>query len=974
MNWGRQGGTERIVVRAELVGREAEMGVLVESLDEALAGRPHVVLCQGEPGIGKTRLVDELVQVATTRGALCAWGLASDALGAPPHWEWWQILRAVANDVDVLDIAQRRRLDRDLAGLAPDVFPSEVSAEARTSSADDRFRQFDAVARLLREVCRLRPLVLVLDDVHWSDVSSLLLLNQVARSLSDERLLIIASSRPTEQRHSEILGRLAREPLTTVLDLRGLPTAAVGRQLAMVLGEEVDPTTIANVEALTGGNPFFVGQVARAMADARSGRRFIAVTPTVRSAIADRLAHLSDECVAFLQAAAIVGRVFEVATVAAIARTSPPQGLDLLVQATQAGLVELHEAPHEHRFVHALVRDAIETGLAPAERLSLHRRAAEAIERQYGHPLGPRLFDVARHWAHAAIAGDAAIAASWSARAGEEAMRQLAHEDAAQLFRQALRIGGADLDPAERCRLLILTGRALHLSGDVYGRLEVCLEAAALGRELEQPDLVAEAALVMEAEGTVRLDLATRELCQEALAGLPPDATALRARVMARFVETFVFLRQPDAVAAASQEALQLAQESGDHRALTDSLRARQVACVGPEGLSERIELAGWMLRLGRESRDPQTETWAHLWRIDAGLEQGDLSAVAESIELLALAAQRLGGPIARFEVTRSRAVLAQAQGRLVDARRLGDAAFSILGPTDHHVRFTFRSALTMNVAHHEGGDDAIASFDYAGAPEGHAEMLGFIGHIALAKALTSADRLDDAATVYQGLGPVGRWDPPPHVVLVGYAFGLAVAAALGETGDVAELYDLLAPYRGHHVASGMTAMVYFGPVELWLGVGAVQLRRFDQAVTDLEHAERACAENGAVAFGVEAQFELARALLARGRPGDVEQARSLLAAARAKAGALGMAPLRDKITVLRRQAAEADPGRALTRREREVADLVSQGLTNRELSTRLVIAERTAENHVQHILSKLGLSNRSQLAVWAATKDDHPV
>jgi DNA-binding CsgD family transcriptional regulator len=187
-------------------------------------------------------------------------------------------------------------------------------------------------------------------------------------------------------------------------------------------------------------------------------------------------------------------------------------------------------------------------------------------------------------------------------------------------------------------------------------------------------------------------------------------------------------------------------------------------------------------------------------------------------------------------------------------------------------------------------------------------------------------------------------------------------------------LYGLLAPYRDHHVASGMTAMVYFGPVELWLGVGARHLRRLDDAVAHLDLAERACAQNGAAAFRVESQYELARALTARGRPGDVEHARSLLAAARAKAGALGMAAFSEKISAARRRVERVDPRRALTRREREVADLVSRGLTNRELAERLVIAERTAENHVQHILIKLGLSNRSQLAVWAATTDEQSV
>jgi len=123
------------------------------------------------------------------------------------------------------------------------VFPTEDLTDATTASAEDRFRQFDAVSRLLHEVCRLRPLVLVLDDVHWSDKHTLLLLNHVARSVSDERMMIIGNSRPTEQRHPEILGRVARELLTTVLDLRGLPAAAVGRQLAIVLGEDVEAST-----------------------------------------------------------------------------------------------------------------------------------------------------------------------------------------------------------------------------------------------------------------------------------------------------------------------------------------------------------------------------------------------------------------------------------------------------------------------------------------------------------------------------------------------------------------------------------------------------------------------------------------------------------------------------------------------------------------------------------------------------------
>ncbi|HVE93990.1 MAG TPA: AAA family ATPase [Acidimicrobiales bacterium] len=958
-------------MRSELVGREPELRVLAESFEDALSGRPRVVLCQGEPGIGKTRLVDEFTREATAAGALCVWGLATESFATPPHWEWWQILRAVAAEVDVERIARELQVETDLARIAPDVFSSACSPDAGAASPDDRFRQFDAVARVLREVARVRPLLVVIDDAHWSDKPALLLLHHVARSLIDDRILIVAIARVTEQGHRDTLGRLAQEPLATTLDLHGLPAVAVGRQLASVLGENLDDGAVTEVQALTAGNPFFVGEVARAMADARSGRRFIAVTPTVRAAIADRLARLSPGCVAFLEGAAIVGREFELTTVADVTSASADKALGFVAEATEAGLVEPHGVSHSHRFVHALVRDAIVARLEPDQSLALHRRAAESIERRYAHALGPRLFDLASHWVEASIAGDAATAARWSVRAGEEAMRQLAYEDAARLFCQAVRVGGPDLDAVERCRILLLAGRGLDLSGNLDDSLEVCVDAAAIARELGRPELIAEAALVMAVVGTMRSVLVTRQLCEEALAALPADAVALRSHVMARFVETYAFVSQSDRVRETSQQAIRLAEQSGDHRAIAASLRARQVVCVTPEGLSERIELAERALALGRESLDPQIEMWAHLWRIDSGLEEGDLGVVADSIEMLAVAAHKVRGPIALFEIARCRAVLAQAHGRFDDARRFEAEAFAILDPTDHDVRFTFRSALSMNVAHHVGDDTAIASFDYAGAPPDHADAIGFIGQIALARTLVSAERYEDAAAVYQRLGPPRSWAPPPHVVLCGYAFGLGIASALSASDDVAVLYELLSPHRGHHVASGTSAMVYFGPVELWLGIGASHLGRFDDAIADLEHAERACAENGASAFRVESQYELARTLVSRNQPGDAERARLLLGEARVRAVALGMRPIQEKVDALRRRLDVVDTTRALTRREHEVAKLVSEGLTNRQVAERLVIAERTAENHVQHILTKLGLSNRSQLAVWAATKDE---
>jgi len=957
-------------MRQELVGRDGEVTLLVECLAAAVEGHPQIVMCRGEPGIGKTRLADELVTRAAEFGALSAWGRASDSAGAPPSWPWRQVLSALAGVVDVVDIARARGFAADLAPLASDVFSGADRWSDFLATPEDRFRQFEAVSRLLRDLSRRRPLVIVLDDLHWADTPTLLLLRHIARSLVDERLLIVANTRPTEQGHSELLSRVGQEPIATVLDLCGLSEDAIRQQLSGLLGASVDDAKVAEVRSLTGGNPFFVREVGRAMVEARAGRRFSLVTSTVRDAIAGRLAQLSDDCVRLLRAAALAGPEFSVPVVAAATQTEFMRALELAGEAAGAGLVEARAVPHEFRFVHALVRDAIEAGLSPVDKVRLHRRTAVAIERLHGHALGSRLFDLARHWAHGATEGDGAVAAGWLALAGEEAMRQLAYEEAARLFRKAVEAGGTEVGDEERCHLLLAAGRALHLSGDLTARHEVCFEAASLARRLQRPDLAAEAVLVLEATGDQRIDLTTRRLCDEVLASLEPSATTLRAQVMARLVETFVFLCRDDAVTKASQEALVLAAQSDDPIALAAALRARQIMCVGPEGLDERRTLARRMLALGVERHDPHMQMWAHLRDVDAGLQRGDLGAVARAIDTLAVCAQQVRGPAARFEVARCRAVLAQAQGRFDDARRLESEAFDILAPTDQDVRFTVRSALVMNLCYHVGHDpQVIAAFEYEGASEGHADMLGFIGQVALAHALASTGRLDQARNLYRSLGPVAGWEVPPHVLLCGNVFALGAAVALGESADVAVLHDRLSRYRGHHVASGMSAMVYFGPIELWLGVAARQLGRLDEAVADLREAERSCAANGAEAFRAESQYELAATLADRARPGDDNEAVALLAIAGAKAATLGMRPVSGKVEALRARLASERGTELLTRREREVAVLVSEGLTNRHIAQRLFIAEKTAENHVQHILTKLGLSSRSQVAVWAVTQ-----
>jgi DNA-binding NarL/FixJ family response regulator len=231
------------------------------------------------------------------------------------------------------------------------------------------------------------------------------------------------------------------------------------------------------------------------------------------------------------------------------------------------------------------------------------------------------------------------------------------------------------------------------------------------------------------------------------------------------------------------------------------------------------------------------------------------------------------------------------------------------------------------------------------------------------------------AEAAYAQAGPVRSWTPVPAMSLAAWAHGLAVAIGLGRTQDIEFLAARFEPFRGQHVANGAGPGVYMGPVELPLGQAAAALGHLDPAVEDLRTAASICDANGARGCAVQARVELAAALTRRQAPGDRDEALAALAAAGREAEQLGMVPFTEWIEQLRarrpaaaagrRAPATAVGGSPLSPRELEVARLVGRGLTNKQIGQDLYVSERTAENHVQHILTKLGLRNRSQIAAW---------
>ena len=955
-------------MRGAFVGRGRELAALSDYLVAARQGRPSIVLCRGEPGIGKTRLAEELAVLAGQRHVPAVWGVGVESEGAPPYWPWRQILRGAA------DLVRPANVDPDLARLAPEVFGGPEPIPESTASAQDRFRQFEAVARLFRKITGQTALVVILDDAHWADRPSILLLRHIARTLRDERLLMIVSHRDNEHENAADFAELVREPITRQINLTGLTVPDVALHLASVVGHDVNPGDAEQVHALTRGNPFFVGEVGRVLPAGKVAGGLAPVTANVREAIRSRLSRLSPEAVRLIHASSIVGREFSTTVAAPMVGFSSVSCLAALDEAAAAGLVESGTVPGNYEFTHALVRDAIEAGLSTAERVRLHRAAAETIESVYAGKIEPHLFDVARHWVVAAVDADLTRVAHWIELAAGEAMRTLAYEEGARLYRLALSLGENDLDDELLCWLYLGLARALNGSTDIVGSVDASVRAAAHAHAMSRPDLLAEAALVREAIAPSPVEATTQRLCEEALARVDPADVALRTRLLARLAEASIYnawstshgYEEYDVAGRASAEAVVLAKESGDRPALEAALRARRLSLSGPEGLEERAALADRMLELGREAADPHTQMLAHLWHIDAAFERGDLFRVARELEALSWCVAQVRGPHARYELLKCRAVLAQAQARFGDAMRLAEDAFSQLATTGDDIGFHERAGLLhlmgLHIGHETTGSLEASGYADVTVFERELPTAGVIVAVANAHLLASLGRLDEAAWTFRSLGPPADWKPSPHVTLPAFAFGVNLAIEVGADGDVATLVQRLGVYRGHHVCSGAGQVAYGGPVELWTGRGAAFVGHLDEAVEDLQTAVEVCSANGAVGYLVEAQYELASALARRRRPGDITRARSLLTSSSRRASVLGMRVIKDKTDARLEELGAAGP---LTRREWDVAGLVAAGKTNREIAQELWLSERTAQNHVQHVLTKLGLSNRSQIVAW---------
>jgi predicted ATPase len=385
------------------------MAELTAVLDSAFEGRGGLVMLVGEPGIGKTRMAEELGVVAGDRGAQVVWGACYEGGGAPPYWPWIQAIRSLLTEPSdgVLSALEPRAAV--IAEIVPEIrdLLTDVSKPPEVDPEQARFRLFDSVTIFLNAAAASRPLVVVLDDLHWADRSTLDLLEFVARDISSSPVLLIGGYRDLElsRRHplSEALANLARAREFQRILLRGLESGEVGYLVEAVGDITLPIALIEEIHVRTEGNPFFVTEVMRDLAReaAERGGDFDAVRfripEGVREAIGIRLNRLSEECNQALQMAAVIGREFDFALLAALNQgLSDDALLGLIEEAAVVGALREISGPVErYEFTHALIQQTLVEELTAGRRVRLHIRIVDAIEELYADRLDDHVVELA---------------------------------------------------------------------------------------------------------------------------------------------------------------------------------------------------------------------------------------------------------------------------------------------------------------------------------------------------------------------------------------------------------------------------------------------------------------------------------------------------------------------------------------------------------------------------------------------------
>lgn len=798
-----------------LVGRSAELGRLSGLLDAAASGTPSFGALVGDPGIGKSRLATELSREAERRGALVLTGRCSQDEGAPPLWPWTTALRP-------------------LGGPA-------VAGDDGADPQAGRFRTWEEIAARVLGAAASRPVLLVLDDLHWSDPSSLRVLRHLVATAETGRLAVVA----TWRRHPEPSGPLAEvaEALArrhaVRIDLAGLAAGDAADLVAAVAGDAVSGADRDLLARRTDGNPFYLVEYARLVHDTGGPVPPEELPAAVSDVLSRRLAGLPEESLVVLRAAAVLGREVRLPLLAAVLDRDEDAVLDALDPALAAGLV-VEDGVDRFRFAHALVRDAAYGTLLMSRRARLHARAAVAWEARSGEPQAAG--EIARHWL---AAGPSAADRAWPAAvaAAEQAMLVHAHEEARDLLRAAL--DAQRSDPAagweQRYDVLMRLAEACRLAADWFALQAACEEAVAAAEAAGDVERAARAAVGTSAGalwqprdyGLVH-EPAVAAL-RRALAALPAGDGELRCRVMLGLAGELYYASAPAEREALTEEALAMARRLGDPELLRDALAAAVVFSWRPSNAEARLALAVELGEHAAAAGDLQAQATAATLQTVSFFELGRMAEREGMAVLARRLAEELRMAYLLLVLDTMEAPWLAMQGRTAEAEEVLARAVD---------RFTFVTLPQSG----DGTAGAVLTVRYF---EGRlAESLPMMQQLVattrlpvtgvVTALLLRVDLREQAEQALAALPPIDL-SPDDWFSMMNWCTAGEVALAVGDAGLGAAAYARAVPYAGRMCGGGSGAPL--GPVDAFLALAAAAT---GETTTAGRHADRAlelCAE-----------------------------------------------------------------------------------------------------------------------------------
>jgi tetratricopeptide (TPR) repeat protein len=895
--------------RGPFVGRSEELRLLDEAWSRAAAGERSLVLVAGEPGIGKTRVAVELAERIHQGGGLVLYG----------RWEeealWpFQALREALSHYGLSCSRATLRADlgervRELARLLPELAERIGGGTPLPADPDtERYRLFEAVDGWLTAVASREPVLLVLDDLHWADRPSLLMLQHLMRGRATSPLMVLAPYCHTEVHPgSDVWAALAgfrRMRGFERVSLEGLAADEVSELFHRFAGHQPQtqgPGVARLLQKETGGNPFFLGEILRHLVElgvvrtdgehpgAPVAAEVIEVPESVREVVQARLARLSAGCRKVLAVAAVVGAEFQSEIVSTVGGIDEDSLLEALEEALAAGVVvEGSRADDPYVFAHAVVRKTLHDELSQSRRARLHHRIALALEAG-GDASRPHLAELAYHFGQGASAGGADKALHYARRAGEQAVQQVAYETAARHYRQAIELLGR-VDPGAtelRGELLLALGDAHNRAGEVVAGAEEFVDAAEVARVLDSSTLLAEAALGLGGAlpAAVGPDPRAQALLEEALARLGNDDSRPRALALGRLAHRMHYVSSRDERAALCEEAVPMARRLADRATLAAVLTSRYWALDGPDDLNGQLGTATEIVRLGEALDDHEIVLHGLKASLHALFETGEMAAADEMAGRMSALAGELRQPEYLRLAIMWNAMRAGMEGRFADADRLAAEVRSFLRDSGHPQAGPIYFALTLpwrwlrgRLAEAKPGLDRAVERDPTRT----------IWHALSAWTYAETGQLDLARSALEAISLAGLqrldrnfdwWNVLVAVTNTTSLVGLTEWAEFAHT--------LLLPYEERNATIGQAA--FLGAASHHLGVLSAVLERWDDAVGYFDAAlERHRAMN-AGPFVVMTQRAYSDALFARARPGDRGLARELAAEAVRTAPQMGL-------------------------------------------------------------------------------------